>query len=325
VDFRVLTASGHIREDRLYPLTPAQTSALGDEVASLFAREPLYELGMEVLPSGWVHRVVAGGAAASAGVVAGDRVTAVDGKAEGDLELECERLRVSATPVELTLARGALTEIVRVTPTELPEQLALARLSYFYGLAAEDEKAEELFEQAYRAAEPDVRFFCAFERVLRLVDPGEYTHEMEKTIEDLEEPGPLVALFARYHLDCHDPGAAIHLLREHFDPEHPDHEMQLLLGIAYEQVQLHEEARPYLEAAARRGDPEAFYSMVEVMDRAGDEAAKARYLKYHFYGTDPQARVFGEDGKQLPPLIPYEEDNYWFELCAELARKHGLP
>ncbi|MBN1868003.1 hypothetical protein JW916_12010 [Candidatus Sumerlaeota bacterium] len=320
---RGFNSDGYECVGEIDPLTRAQADALADEVVSLTTNRPLYELGLRILPTGYVYRLVPDGPAAKAGVVQGQRVVAVD-DSRADLALECARYRLQPTPVKLTIESGGGTSPLSVIPREIPPCVRLARRSRLSALAGDLEKAEEILDETDWDKDT-ARVVFAFPDVLDLFTDPEYARDLTKLVKDSDWPEPLVACLARHYLRVFDLGAALNLLLGHTDPQEPDDELQLLTGLGYLEVGEGEKARPLLEAAAQRGHPEAYLPLGDVYFFHVDNKPEAgRAYKKHFYGPDPSAKIFGPDGKPLPPIVPLDLHEDRYEKLLELAREHGI-
>jgi hypothetical protein len=251
--------------------------------------DPGYDIGVEFLWRGYVHRVDPDGATSAAGVSAGLL-----------LELGYMNNQQAYLPVEQKIAEGKpITVRIRkdvedskevvITPRKRSEGYRLARLSALYHRIGHVARADELRDEALAKAPDDHRVYLA------LIDANRSSKEtialLEKGIERARHRAPLVEALARYYQRVHQGDDALALL-ERWAAQGPlDHKLMLLrCGALAWKAEKHvlEEILPAVTAAADRDDPEAYGIMNAILSRLGRYDEGKRYLE-----RERQAKHYG--------------------------------
>lgn len=254
--------------------------ALLEGIRGLLEGDPGYDIGVEFLWRGYVHRVDPDGAASAAGVSAGLYMELGYLNNQEAYEAVAKKI-AEGKPIAVRIRkeREDSTEVV-IAPKKRSEGYRLARLSVLYDRIGCAAKADELRAEALARAPEDHRVYLALLEANRLSE--ETIPLLEKGIESARHPTPLVDALARYLERVHQPDDALALLERWAARGPLDHKLTIVRAsclVWKAEKSVIEQILPGVTAAADRNDPEAYGIMNSILARLGRYAEGKRYLE----------------------------------------------
>ena len=255
--------------------------ALRSETEEIRDARPHYDLGLQFTWGGYIHRVDPEGAAAAAGIAAGDMI----------VELSGAGIMEAFDPVNQTIARGEPVSIsirskgednsryIEVTPKKLSKAYHLARLSLLYRSAGYTQKADQLEQQAIDTNPGDYHVYLALHQRERGVD--ENVKVLTEGVRNARHRMAMVASLARYYLSVHESDKALELVNQWQSADNPDHKLMLMrANILYlsEDINVQKALIPALTVAAdQHNDSEAFFPLQMIYSKLGRRKDSDRY------------------------------------------------
>lgn len=320
VTVRLRSGPGAVSEIRLAVVPEDEARRLGDTARALLAGEDLFEIGFDVLDSGYVHRIVEGGAAEQARIRPGDTIASANGVSWRTVCRDWTAFRTRRDAVSLVVERFGQQRTVEVTPLPVPPIVRHSLLAAYYEWSGDEANSGKHGSAAGEISEEELRLYVILVDAMATRSAEGALEGLRYAIERVGEKTPLLERKAELMRREGDVEAAYELLA---DPvaAHPDHKLRLLYGSLACELGRYGEAVAVLKEICERGDEEAFLPYARSLLALGKEREAAHFYRAHYYGPDASARILRADGSPATPRRGLADDDPEFQAFSELARK----